>query len=122
MAFRCVCPQCLDSNVAQLEFKRQIVQTSLIRYRSVLKGSGRPHDASRFSCTNSRISDDIRYDYIDHLIEQTQDRARRRCQGEQCSKECNKCDVGHSIYAKISYTAYCNLLNHTQMLYTTGTL
>jgi hypothetical protein len=84
----------------QLEFRRQIAQTYLTRFKAPPKGPGRP-STSRGSAADSRVLDELRYDGLDHLVFPTVDSKRRRCAGYGCSSvgrtECRKCDVGLCI-------------------------
>lgn len=81
----------------QLEFRRQIAQTYLTRFKAPPKGPGRP-SISRGSAADSRVLDELRYDGLNHLVFPTVDSKRRRCAGHGCSSvgrtECRKCDVG----------------------------
>jgi hypothetical protein len=56
----------------QLEFRREICQTYLTRYKSSSKVGGR-HETSRGTNDDSCISDDIRYDGKDHLVFPTEE-------------------------------------------------
>lgn len=84
----------------QLNFRREIANNYLKTYGSVPKGPGRPA-TSRSSITLNRVSDNLRYDRLDHLVESCPGNKRRRCAGEGCSSHvrtmCKKCDVGLCI-------------------------
>ena len=84
-------------DIPQLEFRRQIVQTYLMRFKVPPKAQGRPA-ASSSSATDSRISDELRFDGRDHLIQPTDGGKRRRCAGRGCTSvgrtECRKCGIG----------------------------
>ena len=55
------------SDLPQLEFRRQIAQTYLVRYGVPPKAVGHPATAAQ-SSTGSRVSDELRYDGIGHLV------------------------------------------------------
>ncbi|XP_039284212.1 piggyBac transposable element-derived protein 3-like [Nilaparvata lugens] len=84
----------------QLDFRREIVQSYITRYGEVSKGPGRPM-TSRQSLSCNRISDDIRYDGVNHHVVSVPDKKRRRCAGEECdSSICTmykKCNFGLCI-------------------------
>ena len=71
-----------------------IVQTYLISYRTMPRGSGRPI----FSRSNGRVLNSTRYDNIGHFVTPVPMNKRRRCAAEQCQSVgrnmCGKCDVG----------------------------
>ncbi|KAJ8932651.1 hypothetical protein NQ318_005684 [Aromia moschata] len=67
------------NTITQLNF-REI----LTKYGTVLQGAGRP-STSLSSVTLNRISNDIRYDKVDHLLVPVPNKKRRRCTGEGCS-------------------------------------
>lgn len=83
--------------MTQLMFRREIATTYLRSFGTPPKGPGRPR-TSLSSVTMNRISDNLRYDKIDHLVSHTSGKKRRRCAGEGCSSSvrtmCIKCDVG----------------------------
>lgn len=95
--------------ISHLNYRRQIVLHYLEKYKTVSKGSGRP-STSKNSVTLNRVSDDIRYDQVDHLLVPTRDKKRKRCAGEGCSSSirtmCCKCNVGICID--------CNYIFHTK--------
>ncbi|KAG5870133.1 hypothetical protein JTB14_014227 [Gonioctena quinquepunctata] len=70
--------------ISQLNYRRQVVLHYLEKYETVSKGSGRP-SSSKNSVTLNRVSDDIRYDQVDHLLVSTRDKKKKRCAGEGCS-------------------------------------
>ncbi|KAF2884991.1 hypothetical protein ILUMI_21165 [Ignelater luminosus] len=80
----------------QLEFRREIVQTCLIRYGVSPKGAGRP-STSRNSITLNRVSDDTDYDKMDYLLIRVPENEKQRSAGEGCPSidrtMCKKCDV-----------------------------
>lgn len=86
--------------ISQLEFKREVATTYLRRYQVLPKGAGRP-SASLASTSDSRISDFIRFDRTDHLIQQTENKKKRRCAQNNCKSivrtMCSKCNVGLCI-------------------------
>lgn len=95
----------------QLDFRRELVMIYITRYGERSKGPGRPITSKR-SISDSRVSDDIRYDGMDHLIASIPDKKRRRCAGEGCSSVgrtlCKKCNVGlcvdcFSIFHSITF-------------------
>jgi len=82
------------SDLPQLEFWRLIAQTYVMRYKAPPKGTGHPATAAQ-SSTGSRVSDELRYDGIGHLVYPTENNKRA---GHACCSvgrtECRKCDVG----------------------------
>lgn len=56
-----------NPNISQLQFRREITRTLLTKYGTPPKVRGRPN-TSISSISYIRISDDIRYDGINHLI------------------------------------------------------
>lgn len=58
--------------VTQLEFRREIVLVYLLRYAKPPKGTGRTRNS-----TSQRVSDDIRFDGYNHLIQNLE--KKRRC-------------------------------------------
>jgi hypothetical protein len=88
------------SDVRQLEFRRQIAQTYLLRYKVPPKAPGRP-STSAASSSSIRVSDEIRFDGLRHFVFPTDSGKRRRCAGSGCCSvgrtECRKCDVGLCI-------------------------
>lgn len=90
------------TNMPQLDFRREVVDVYLHRYRSISKGSGRPSSSVHRS-SDSRISDDIRYDGKDHLVRSIgEDKTKKkRCAYRSCKSivrtMCNKCNVGLCI-------------------------
>jgi hypothetical protein len=85
--------------IHQLDFKREIVNVYLRKYQTLPKAIGRP-STSLFS-TDSRVSDSIRFDKIDHLVKSTEDKKKKRCAGQNCKSiirtMCFKCNVGLCI-------------------------
>ncbi|VEN58331.1 unnamed protein product [Callosobruchus maculatus] len=69
------------NQISQLDFRRSIAQTYLKRYENVQRGGGRP-STSKFSLSLNRISDDPRYDGLNHLLVSIPDKKRRSCAGE----------------------------------------
>ncbi|XP_064486109.1 piggyBac transposable element-derived protein 3-like [Ornithodoros turicata] len=88
------------TDIRQLEFRRQIVLTYLTRYKNAPKGPGRTR-ISKESSSGSRVSDNIRYDRLDHLVLSTPEKRRLRCAEENCTSQvrtkCAKCNVGLCI-------------------------
>lgn len=66
-----------SKQITQLDFRRELVLTYLQRYGVARIGAGRP--SKSLSSSDSRVSDDIRYDRMDHLVSYTQEKKRRRC-------------------------------------------
>lgn len=89
-----------DGCMSQLDFRRSIVQSYLRTYGVPPRRAGRPA-VSKTSITLNRVSDELRYDGLNHLVISTQNKQRRRCAGEGCSSVirtmCQKCDVGLCI-------------------------
>ena len=85
---------------SQINFRRSIVQTYLKKYGKTSKGGGRPK-ISEESSINSRVSDGLRLDTLQHLVRFIPDGKRRRCAGANCSSivrtECKKCNIGLCI-------------------------
>ncbi|KAJ8935787.1 hypothetical protein NQ314_012637 [Rhamnusium bicolor] len=84
--------------LTQLEFRREITTCYLQSYGTIHKPVGRPR-TSKTSLSLNKISDDVRYDGINHLVVETPD--RKRCAGEGCSSSvrtmCHKCNLGLCI-------------------------
>ena len=70
----------------QVNFRRSIVQTYLKKYGKTSKGAGggRPK-ISEESSINSRVSDGLRLDTLQHLVRFIPDGKGRRCAGANCS-------------------------------------
>lgn len=85
-----------NEKVPQLDFKREIAMTYIKRYGTPSKGPGKPATSS--DASDSRISDAIRYDRMDHLVIKTPNNAKRRCAKNTCKSivrtMCSKCLVG----------------------------
>lgn len=98
-----------EAAISQLEFRREIAQIYLNRFGIRPKAAGRP-STSKSSISLNRVSDNLRYDRLDHLLIPVQGKKRRRCAGEGCSSSvrtmCMKCDVGLCIE--------CNFIFHTK--------
>lgn len=96
------------NNMSQLNFRRHIVKTYLTKFRSAPSSTGRPA-TSKFSVSGNRVSDDIRYDGIGHLLIPNPQGKRRRCAYPTCKSqtrsECSKCGVGLCLE--------CNFAFHT---------
>ncbi|XP_048006721.1 piggyBac transposable element-derived protein 3-like [Leguminivora glycinivorella] len=95
--------------INQLDFRRHIVQTYLLRFRNLPRGPGRPL-TSRQSKTGYQVSDELRYDAIAHYLIPCPEGVRRRCGYKYCKSQsrlqCSKCNVG--------LCAKCNYRFHTQ--------
>lgn len=59
----------------KIDFKREIVNVYLRRYQTIPKAIRRP-STSTFS-TDCRFSDSTRFDKIDHMVNQTEDKKRK---------------------------------------------
>lgn len=85
--------------MSQLQFRREIANVLLCKAQVPRKGAGR-QSASKFS-TDSRISDSIRFDRMDHFIQHTEEKRKKRCAGSNCKSTvrtmCSKCKVGLCI-------------------------
>lgn len=84
-----------DHKITQLDFRREIVQVYLKRYGCTGRGGGRP--AAKIG--TSKLSEALRYDGREHLIQKLV--KKRRCAGDGCKAkksavrtQCGKCDVG----------------------------
>lgn len=86
--------------LTQLEFRREIATGYLQSFGSAPKPGGRPK-TSKLSLSLNRISDDVRYDGINHLVIEIPAKKRRRCAGEGCISSirtmCSKCNMGLCI-------------------------
>ncbi|KAH0815260.1 hypothetical protein GEV33_007531 [Tenebrio molitor] len=69
---------------SQLEFRHCIAQAYLKTYGTPPKGAGRPSTSSS-SVSLNRVSDELRYDSVDHLVVSIPHNKRRCCAGEGCS-------------------------------------
>lgn len=82
--------------ISQLDFKREVANAYIIKYGTASKGAGRP-STSCASSADSRISNEIRFDRIDHLVKRTEDNKKRRCAKRTCSSivrtMCSKCKI-----------------------------
>lgn len=63
------------NKISQLNFKREVANVYSQRYKTMSWGTGKPFTSS-FS-SDSRISDSIRFEIIDHLVQQTKDKKRK---------------------------------------------
>ncbi|KAK9679232.1 hypothetical protein QE152_g40187 [Popillia japonica] len=73
-------------SLAQLNFRRAIVQKYLKSYGIPPKGPGRPSISSN-SVSCKTISDDLRYDAKNHIITRIADNKRRRYAGEDAGSK-----------------------------------
>ncbi|XP_072394771.1 zinc finger BED domain-containing protein 5-like [Diabrotica undecimpunctata] len=84
------------NKLTQLEFRREIVQAYLTKYGVPAKQGGRP-SSSLSSRSFHRVSDDIRYDGVGHLLKPVPNKKKIRCAGEECRSimktRCAKCEV-----------------------------
>ncbi|KAI5702090.1 hypothetical protein M8J75_016494 [Diaphorina citri] len=80
----------VNAGMTQLQFRREIVQHDLVRYKTQPRHARQPRVAS------SAL--DTRFDRTDHLVAVIPDRRRRRCVGLHCTTKartmCTKSDVG----------------------------
>lgn len=87
-----------------MDFRQEIAETYLSMFGGAPKATGKP-STSKSSVTLNKISDNLRYDRVDHLLVPTQGMKRPRCAGEACSSivrtMCRKCAVG---LCNLSYT------------------
>jgi hypothetical protein len=83
----------------KLEFRRELAQVYLTRYKTEVKSPG--GQMSRASTSRSGSADELRYDMLRHFITEIPGQKRRRCAYEGCSSRgrtmCEKCDVGLCI-------------------------
>lgn len=90
----------------QLEFRRDIVETYLTKYKNPPKATGRP-SSSLSSKSSHRVGDNIRYDNVGHLLAPTTNKKKIRCAGESCSSImrtiCTKCNIGLCINCNVSF-------------------
>ncbi|KAL4132154.1 hypothetical protein QTP88_009361 [Uroleucon formosanum] len=93
-----------SKQITQLEFRRELVQKYLQRYGVARIGAGRP--SRSLSSSDSRVSDDIRYDRMDHLVTYTQEKKRKRCAKDGCKS------VGRTMCVKLDgWTAVQKIIN-----------
>lgn len=92
--------KCSGRQITNLNFRREIATSYLKKYKNPPIRPGRPA-TSISSLSLNRVSDDIRYDEKNHLVEPVPNKKRRRCAGEGCSSvgrtQCQKCGVGLCI-------------------------
>lgn len=85
--------------ITKLEFRRQIAQVYLTRYKCPVKCPGGV--ASKASTSKGEAKDIIRFDKVEHYVAEVPNSKRRRCAGENCKSSgrtmCEKCDVGLCI-------------------------
>lgn len=65
--------------ISQLEFRREVVNVYLERYKNTPTGPGRT--SKSFCSSDSRISDTLRFDKTDHFVQNTEEKKKRRCAG-----------------------------------------
>lgn len=86
--------KCTGKNLDQLQFRREITMSYLLRFRNLPKSTGK-------KSASKPGEQDARYDQVAHFIQPTPEGKRRRCQGEMCGSrvrsQCSKCDVGLCI-------------------------
>lgn len=82
-----------------LDFRRSIVSSYLMKYRSEPCTLGRPSSSSFLK--SKKIKADSRFDRMDYLVCSVPNNKRRRCAMDNCSSvgrtQCKKCDVGLCI-------------------------
>jgi hypothetical protein len=87
----------MKDKMSQLEFKRNIVTTNLLKYQDLPKTKGR----SRV------VNTDIYQDGIQHYVANVPDGKRRQCSYENFNGRgrtmCNKCDKGLCISCFIPF-------------------
>lgn len=85
--------------IPQLDFKREVACVYLRTYGALPKAAGRSSCSP--ASTDSRVSDSIRFDRIDHLPRHIEEKKKRRCALRGCTSivrtECVKCNVGLCI-------------------------
>lgn len=85
--------------ISQLQVRREVANTYLRRYLTLPKASGRPSVSLQSS--NSRVSDNIRFDQMNHFVGHTQENKKRRCALISCKSiirtMCMKCQVALCI-------------------------
>lgn len=96
-----------EKKISGLEFRREVANVYLQKYKILPKGPGRPSTAHG-STTDSRVSDEVRFDRIDHWVQSVE--KKRRCAYKTCKSTprtiCSKCNVGLCVQ--------CFLLYHTK--------
>ena len=87
------------SALTQLQFRREIALSYLLKFGTPPKGKGR-----KSSCVPGQY---LRYDNIGHLVEPTQDNKKRRCANTGCTSigrtQCSNCNVGLCVKCFIAY-------------------
>lgn len=90
----------------QLAFRRDIATAYLMRYGTASKGPGRPSTGLPSSSSN-RISDNVRYDRMDHFLTYIPNKKRWRCANEGCRSivrtMCVKCGVGVCVECNLDF-------------------
>lgn len=103
-----VLPKCAGNSMNQLNFRRNIVQTYLLRFRTLPISGGRPA-SSKFWETGNRVADNIRFDGVGHLLA-CKGGSRRKCALESCKSqtraECRKCGVGLCLSCNFKFHTY----------------
>lgn len=94
------------NSVRQLDFRREIVITYLLKYGTQARGAGRP-SSSLSSSSGSRVSNDLRYDGFNHMMTYISNKKRRRCANEKCDSSVRtmsiRCYVGLCIDCNINF-------------------
>lgn len=85
--------------MSQLDFRREIANVYLKKYQVLPKRTWRT--ASIESSSESRISNDVRFDQTDHFVQHTPENKKRPCAASTCKSivrtMCAKCDVALCI-------------------------
>lgn len=85
--------------MTNFKFKRILARTYMQRYGTLPKKKGRP--------CNQELPNELRFDGLNHLVEFTPNKIRRRCAMEKCKSsirtQCKKCDCGLCIDCFVSY-------------------
>ncbi|XP_037035193.1 piggyBac transposable element-derived protein 2-like [Bradysia coprophila] len=93
--------KCTGKKATSLQFRRDIANTYLKRYGVAPKQTGRPSSSKQVHNVETR------YDKINHLVQSTPNKRRRRCALEGCKSsvrtECKKCNRGLCIDCFIPY-------------------
>lgn len=93
--------KCAGKKTTNLQFKRNIANTYLKRFGTPPKQKGRP------SSSNSAYNDELRFDGMNHLVESTPNKRRRRCALHTCKSsvrtQCRKCNRGLCVDCFVPY-------------------
>lgn len=93
--------KCTGKKITNLQFRRKLANTYLKRYGVPRKQKGRP------SSSNQTCNDELRFDEINHLVESTLNKRRRRCALQKCKSsvrtQCKKCNRGLCVDCFVPY-------------------